>query len=121
MFLLTDRTPIERYVDSDRIIGTAHSQGKLRVRGTGWIGQQEVDHCPELRRPIISHGRICAWGCRVALPTEGGPDLYKGGDCLCPRYACFFVGGNPKGSQSATGSDDSHGDDEVGDRSSRLT
>jgi hypothetical protein len=82
MFLLTDRTPIERYVDSDRIIGTAHSQGQLRVRGTGWIGRQEVDHCPELRRPIISHGRIRAWGCRVSLPIEGGPELHKDGDCL---------------------------------------
>jgi cytoskeletal protein CcmA (bactofilin family) len=36
------------HVDSDRIIGTVHSQGKLRVRGTGWIGQQEVDHCPAI-------------------------------------------------------------------------
>jgi hypothetical protein len=82
MFLLTDRAPMERYVNSDRIIGTAHSQGKLRVQGTGWIGRQEVDHCPDLRRPIISYGRIRAWGCRVALPTEGGPKLYKGSDCL---------------------------------------
>jgi hypothetical protein len=82
MFLLTDRAPMERYVNSDRIIGTAHSQGKLRVQGTGWIGRQEVDHCPDLRRPIISYGRIRAWGCRVALPTEGGPELYKGSNCL---------------------------------------
>jgi hypothetical protein len=82
MFLLTNRTPIERYVDSDRVIGTAHSQGQLRVQGTGWIGQQEVDHCPELRRPIISHGRIRAWGCRVSLPIEGGPELHKDGNCL---------------------------------------
>jgi hypothetical protein len=67
MFLLTDRTSIERYVDSDRIIGTAHSQGQLRVRGTGWIGRQEVDHCPELRRPIISHGRIRARGAAECL------------------------------------------------------
>jgi hypothetical protein len=78
LFLLTDKTPIERYETSDRIIGTAHSQGKLKVDGTGWIGQQEVAHCSHLRRPIISHGRIRSWGCTIALPTEGGPELHKG-------------------------------------------
>jgi hypothetical protein len=41
-----------------------------------------MDHCPDLRRPIISHGRIRSWGCTVALPTEGGPELHKGSSCL---------------------------------------
>jgi hypothetical protein len=82
MFLLTDRTPIEKYVDSDKVIGTAHNQGQLRVRGTGWIGRQPVEHCPDLKRPIISHGRVRAWGCGLTLPIEGRPELHKDGNCL---------------------------------------
>jgi hypothetical protein len=79
MLLLTDRTPIEHYEVSDKVIGTAHHLGQLQVRGTGWIGKQPVDHCPELRRSIVSHGRIRAWGCGLMLPIEGGPELHKDG------------------------------------------
>jgi hypothetical protein len=76
---LTDRAPIEQYVESEKVIGTAHNQGQLRVRGTGRIGKQAVDHCLDLRRPIISHGRVRAWGCGLTLPIEGGPELHKDG------------------------------------------
>jgi hypothetical protein len=79
LLLLTDRTPIEHYQLSDKVIGTAHHLGQLQVRGTGYIGEQPVDHCPELRKSIVSHGRIRAWGCGLMLPIEGGPELHKDG------------------------------------------
>ena len=39
------------------------------------IGRERVDHCPNLRRSILSLGRIHSWGMTIKLPPDGNPVL----------------------------------------------
>jgi hypothetical protein len=115
MFLLTDRTPMERYVDSDRVIGTAHSQGKLRVQGTGL---DRTTRGRSLPRPQEAH-HLVRTDPRVGLQSNvtdrGGTRATQGEQLpparhLCQVHASIFVGRNSTSGQSATGGDGGHGD-----------
>jgi hypothetical protein len=63
LFLLTDRNILEDFQVCERELGTARVTGILKVKGTGKIGHQSVDWCPDLRRSIISCGRLQSWTC----------------------------------------------------------
>jgi len=58
-----------------RVIGTAHNKGELIVTGEGTIGSEVVEYCPDLRRSILSLGRIHKWGLTAVLPPNGEPVL----------------------------------------------
>lgn len=58
LFLLCDRSPMENYRKSRKSLGTASTEGRLMITGTGLVGEVEAKHCPNLRHPIISVGQL---------------------------------------------------------------
>lgn len=75
LFLLRSRNNMRDYRKCRRFLGTAHSKGSLCVRGEGKIGNEVVDHCPDLRRSILSLGRVHSWGLTAELPPDSAPVL----------------------------------------------
>ena len=75
LFLLRDRSFIDKYRKCRRELGTAHSNGRIKICGEGYIGSESVDHCPDLRRSILSLGRVHSWGITVKLAPNAPPEF----------------------------------------------
>ena len=75
LFIVKYRQGLSNFRKCRRNIGTASKDGLLPIRGEGMIGRERVDHCPNLRRSILSLGRIHSWGMTIKLPPDGNPVL----------------------------------------------
>jgi hypothetical protein len=75
LFLLTDRNILEDFQVCDRELGTARVSGILQVRGTGKIGHQSANWCPDLRHLIISCGRLHSWTCHLFMLANTAPEI----------------------------------------------
>ena len=85
LFLLRSRDLIKNYRKCRRLLGTAHAKGSLWIRGEGHVAGEAVDHCPELRRSILSLGRVHSWGLTAKLPPDSAPLLVDGADVAILR------------------------------------
>ena len=57
-------------------MGTANKGAVLPVKGIGRVGGEEIKWCPDLRKAIISLGRIHSWALSADFPRDGVPILY---------------------------------------------
>jgi len=80
LFLLKSKELLTDFRISRRAIGTANNTGVIQVTGVGKIADEEAELCLELRRSILSLGRVHAWGLTVKLPPDGQPVLLDTND-----------------------------------------
>ena len=76
LFLLPNRNMLESVTEVSEALGTASKDGSLPVRGIGRVGSEEAKWCPDLRKSIISLGRLHSWNLSADLPKSEMPIIY---------------------------------------------
>ena len=77
LFLLPWKNHFDSMIKVDEQLGTANKGALLPARGIGRVGNEEVKWCPDLRKAMMSLGRVHSWVLSADFALDGLPILYS--------------------------------------------